>query len=143
LELKKEKIEYKLTGKMLKIYLYMLKKGENIGITEIQRALGFKSPSHVSYYLDKLIELGLVRKDERGSYSLIKDVKIGVLSQFIRVGKLMLPRYLFYASFVTSMLITYIIRFFNSLDPFVLLFGFISSGILWFEAIRLWLEKPF
>lgn len=117
--------------------------GKPVGVSEIQKALGFKSPSHVSYYLDKLIDLGLIRKDTRGSYSLSKSIKVGVLKQFIRIGRLMLPRYLFYASFMSSMLIAYILRFGSSADLFAVIFGLIASVILWFETLRLWLERPF
>lgn len=135
-------LEYELSGKALKIYLYFLKVGKPVSISEIQRELGFKNPSHVSYYLDRLIEMGLIEKGERGSYHLTKSVKIGVLKQFVKIGRVMLPRYLFYASFLTSMLITYVLKFYDSMDPFALTFGVISALILWFEAIKLWLEKP-
>lgn len=139
---KKSTNELELTGKPLKIYLYLLKTGGAASLSDIQKYLGFKNPSHALYYLEKLIKMGLVKKDERGVYSLSKEVKIGVLKQFVRIGRLMLPRFLFYATFMTTMLITYVLKYAESYDPFVLLFGLIGSIILWIEAIRIWREKP-
>lgn len=129
--------ETDIHGKALKIYLYMLKMSRSVGLSEIQRKLGFKNPSHVAYYLDKLISLGLVRRNGRGKYSVSKEVKIGVLKYFIRIGRRYLPRYLFYATFVTGLLVGYVVRFFPELDLFVLLMGGASSAILWMETYRL------
>lgn len=141
--LKERDLEFELKGKALKLYLFMLRRGSSVGVTEIQRSLGFRNPSHVSYYLDKLIKLGLIVRDERGSYRVDKEVKVGVLRNFIKVGSLMLPRFLFYASLYTSMLVTYVLKFWSNLNPYVLVFASIGSLIFWLETIRMWLDKPY
>ena len=41
----KAKIEFELRGKTLKVYLYVLKQGKPVGVREVQRELGFSSPS--------------------------------------------------------------------------------------------------
>jgi hypothetical protein len=141
-----EVIEAELKGKTLLVYMYMLRIDQPVvGVREVQRALGFSSPSVSSYHLNKLQDLGLV-ESERGDYTLVREVKIGVLKQFVTLGGIMLPRYLFYAVLITTMLITYLIQF--PIYPTrqnitTILLGLIPSLILWFETIRIWREKPF
>jgi hypothetical protein len=93
--------------------------------------------------LGKLEELGLVKK-ENSDYRIIREVKVGVLKQFTKIGSLMLPRYTFYASMLTTLLIFYLTQFkeVNFHTIFVLIFGGLSTAIMWYETIRTWLEKP-
>jgi len=42
-----------LKGKLLQVYLYVLKNNE-VGVREVQRSLKFKSPSLAEYYLKNL-----------------------------------------------------------------------------------------
>jgi hypothetical protein len=89
--------------------------------------------------------LGLV-ESIRGEYSLIREVRVGVLKQFVSVGGLMLPRYLFYAVLVTTMLATFLFQ--NPFNPYsqlyitTVIFGVVPTVILWYETIRLWRERP-
>lgn len=141
-----EAIEAELKGKTLLVYIYMLRVDKPIvGVREVQRSLGFSSPSVSSYHLNKLQDLGLV-ESERGDYKLVREVKIGVLKQFVTLGGVMLPRYLFYAVLVTTMLITYIFQF--PMHPTrqnitTILLGLTPSLIIWYETIKIWREKPF
>ena len=115
-----------------------------VGVRDVQRALNFSSPSVAAYHLNKLQELGLV-ENERGDYRLIKEVKIGVLRQFVSLRGLMLPRFLFYAVLLSTMLATFIIQTPASFSRFYMttfLIGAVSTVILWYETIRVWKEKP-
>jgi hypothetical protein len=138
-------IESELKGKTLLVYLHMIKNpDEPVGVREVQRELGFSSPSVSSYHLNKLQDLGLV-ENIRGDYTLVREVKVGVLKQFVTVGGLMLPRYLFYAALMTTMLITFIIQ--RPLIPTretitTLVMGVVPSIILWYETVRIWRERP-
>jgi len=138
-------IESELKGKTLLVYTYMLRKpSEPVGVREVQRALGFSSPSVSSYHLNKLQELGLI-ENEYGDYKLVKTVKVGVLRQFISVGGFMLPRYLFYAVLMTTMLVTYMIQnpyFPSSQYISTLVMGLVPSLILWYETVKIWREYP-
>lgn len=140
-----EIIESELKGKTLLVYMHMLKKpNESVGVREVQRELGFSSPSVSSYHLNKLQDLGLI-DSEYGDYKLVKDVKVGVLKQFITLGGLMLPRYLFYAVLMTTMVITYLIQtpfFPNQQYITTLVMGLVPSIILWFETYRIWRDRP-
>jgi len=81
-----------------------------------------------------------------GHYSLVSEVKIGVLRHFVKLGKLLFPRYFFYAVFSTVFYITYLtmlIQSFTRENLFITIFGAIVSAIFWYEAVRVWRLKPF
>ncbi len=67
------------------------------------------------------------------------------LKQFVSVGGVMLPRYLFYAVLVTTMLATFLLQ-----NPFIptemyittVIFGLVPTVILWYETYRLWRDRP-
>jgi DNA-binding transcriptional ArsR family regulator len=138
-------IESELKGNTLLVYMHILKaKDSTVGVREVQRALGFSSPSVSSYHLNKLKDLGLV-ESIRGDYSLIREVRVGVLKQFVSVGGMMLPRYLFYAVLVTTMLATFLLQ--NPFTPTemyitTVIFGLVPLVILWYETYRLWRDRP-
>jgi len=136
------RIDYELRGKTMKVYLYLLKHGKASGISEVQRALGFSSPSIAVHHLDKLIDLGVVEKNERSEYVLVKKVDVGVLSTFIQVGGFILPRLGFYASFFTSLTLLYVAEYQRNLNPFALVLGIGASAVLWYESIRIWRSRP-
>jgi len=140
-----EIIESELKGKTLLVYTHMLKQpNDPVGVREVQRELGFSSPSVSSYHLNKLQELGLV-ENEYGDYKLVKDIKVGVLKQFITLGGVILPRYLFYAVLMTTMLVTYLIQtpyFPSSQYITTLMMGLVPSVILWYETIMIWRDRP-
>ena len=140
-----EIIESELKGKTLLVYMHMLKRpNDPVGVREVQRELGFSSPSVSSYHLNKLQDLGLI-KNEYGDYKLVRDIKVGVLRQFITLGGVMLPRYLFYAVLMTTMLITYLIqRPFNISQESIstIVMGLVPSIILWYETVIIWRGRP-
>jgi DNA-binding transcriptional ArsR family regulator len=141
-EAERQRIDYELKGKTMKVYLYLLKHGRASGISEVQRALGFSSPSIAVHHLDKLVGLGIVEKNERSEYVLAKKVDVGVLSAFVQVGGFVLPRMGFYASFFTALTILYIVEYVRVLNPFALVLGSGSSAVLWYESFRLWRSRP-
>ena len=140
-----EIIESELKGKTLLVYMHMLKRhNDPVGVREVQRQLGFSSPSVSSYHLNKLQDLGLI-KNEYGDYKLVRDIKVGVLRQFITLGGVMLPRYLFYAVLMTTMLITYFVqRPFNISQESIstIVMGLVPSIILWYETVIIWRGRP-
>jgi hypothetical protein len=138
-------IESELKGKTLLVYMHILKGGqETVGVREVQRALGFSSPSVAAYHLQKLQDLGLI-ENAFGDYRLIKEVKVGVLRSFVSFGGVMLPRFLFYAVLVTSMLVTFLLQFpFSPTREYIttLVMGLVPSVVLWYETVKIWREKP-
>jgi hypothetical protein len=139
------RIESELKGKTLIVYTHILKQGqETFGVREIQRELGFSSPSVAAYHLQKLQELGLI-ENVYGDYKLIKEVKVGILRSFVSLGGLMLPKFLFYAVLITSMLITFLVQFpFFPTREYIttLVMGAVPAVIFWYETIKLWRDRP-
>jgi len=140
-------IESELKGKTLQIYWYMLRSpGSHVGVREIQRALRLSSPSVAAHHLEKLVTLDLVDKTRIGEYYITQEVKVGLLRFFTRLGRFLVPRYLFYSVWFTTMLTIYITfyRHDGSIHNLVaMMFGILASLILWLETIRLWRQKPF
>ena len=141
------KLDYALRGKAWKVYWLLLKNGGSMSVREVQRALHFSSPSVANHHLEQLRQLGLVEKQEVGGhYFLVSQVKIGVLRHFVKLGKLLFPRYFFYAVFSTTFFMIYLLflmQGFTRENLFILLFGGIVSAIFWYEAIRIWSLRPF
>ncbi len=139
-----EKIESVLKGNTLRVYWFLLHSPTGIvGARETQRALKFSSPALAVYHLDKLTELGLAEKTN-GEYRLVKAVNVGVLKQFVRFGAFMLPRHLFYATMFTTLLIFYSTQFksVNFYSIFALVLGLLATGIMWYETLKAWRQKP-
>lgn len=146
-EVDDRELEYALRGKAWKVYWLLLKNGHPMSARQVQRALHFSSPSIAQHHLERLRELNLIQKrDIGGEYSLISKVKIGVLRHFVKLGKLLLPRYFFYAIFSTTFYILYLTVLMQSLtreNLFITIFGLIVSIIFWYETSRAWRLKPF
>jgi hypothetical protein len=136
------KVTYDLQGRTLQVYLYLMRKDEPSGIREIQRELNLSSPSVANYQIEKLIDLGLVGKDNHGRYFLLHRVQVPALKAYVNVGKVMVPRLVFYAGFFTTLLGIYIILYTSSLNIFAVAFGGAGAALFWYEAFRLWKAKP-
>jgi len=140
-------LEYALRGKAWKVYWLLLKHGQPVGVREVQRALHFSSPSIAFHHLEQLRELGLVEKLEVGGhYQLVGQVKIGVLRHYVKLGKLLFPRYFFYALFSTLFYVLYLtvmVHSFTRDNVFIIIFGAIVCSVFWYEAYRVWGMRPF
>jgi DNA-binding transcriptional ArsR family regulator len=140
-------LEYALRGKAWKVYWFLLKNGEPVSVREVQRALHFSSPSIANHHLEQLRELGLVQKqDVGGHYVLVSDVKIGVLKHYVKLGKLLFPRFFFYALFSTVFYMAYVLFLVSEINRdnlFIIMFGAIVCGVFWYEAYRIWGMRPF
>lgn len=139
-----EKIASELRGNTLRAYWALLNSEDGVvGVRELQRKIGFSSPALAAYHLNKLTELKLVEK-ERGDYRLVREVKVGILKQFIKLGTYLLPRNVLYATMFTTLLIFFLTQLeeFNFYSNFALILGILSSVISWYETIRVWRQKP-
>ena len=122
----------------------MFRVGGPVGVRETQRALSLSSASVALYHLEKLREIGVVEKDENGQYSLKEKVQVGSLKMFLRIGHVILPRYLFYAVLLTTALVVYVglaIAFGENLQAPAVSFGLAGAAISWYECMRLWREQ--
>lgn len=139
-------LESELKGKTLLVYWYLVQQASHTaGVRELQRALGFSSPSIAVHHLEKLQDLGLVNKRGTGEYVLEEEVKVGILRFFMHMGRFVVPRYLFYSVLFTTMLVAYLILcFFSQVGPsfYALIFVSTASILFWFETVKLWRSKP-
>ena len=141
----KSNIDAELKGNTLRVYVYALKK-RKVGVREVQRSLNLSNPSLAQYHLNKLIELGLLRKDD-SDYAIIEEVTVEIMRDFLRVGTLLVPRFLFYAVFFTIFTIYLAIVSTAFSNSSTIIFWFIgplalASGIFWYEAQRAWKSAP-
>jgi len=102
------------------------------------------SPSIALYHLEKLRELGVAEKSISGEYALKEQVQIGSLKAFLRVGHLILPRYLFYAVFLSTAVLVYCVEALlqtGTVEPAAVVLGAAGAGISWYECLRMWKDK--
>lgn len=85
-----------LQGKTLQIYRFIIRRNEPARVREIQRSLGFSSPSLVLYHLEKLKEAGLIKEEGIGY---VADKVL--LRNLVRFRSTLIPRYFFYFLFFT------------------------------------------
>ena len=129
-----------LVGRTLKVYRYVLKTGKPTGIREVQRALKLSSPTLSSYHLSKLERAGLLRQTNEG-YVVDKVI----LHNFVRLKRLLIPRYLFYSLFFATT--TFIELFFFKPSvitreyAFAVLISLIATFSFSYETVRMWLKN--
>ncbi|MCK4848887.1 MAG: winged helix-turn-helix transcriptional regulator, partial [Candidatus Heimdallarchaeota archaeon] len=120
--------ETAIKGTTLDVYFFLLRKKESAGVREVQRTLGLSSPSVSSYHLEKLEALEVIRRNRFGNYEISKKIDIGALNQFIIIRNFTLPRFLFYAVFISIMFSGYLLFFLtfplSTGEIFATFFGF-------------------
>jgi len=135
-------IEEQLRGKTLRVYVYLLKHERVTGPSQIQRDLGFSSPSLVLHHIDKLIGMGIVERNSEGGFSLRREVDIGVLRPFVNFNHMVLPRLGFYAGLFTGLTGFYLASSWTSNNPYGLVISIGACLALWYESIRTWKGRP-
>ena len=137
-----------LKGNTLLVYLYLVRNQNPVGAREIQRELNFSSPTLAVYHLEKLCTLGLVHKNQDG-YVLAKEVKIGALSQVVKFGSFILPRYIFYTAFFSILLFCYVVFLLvsnsfkvNIHSSYAILLSLIVISVMVYECVRIWKQRP-
>jgi DNA-binding transcriptional ArsR family regulator len=85
-----------LRGRTLQVYRFIIRRNEPARVREIQRSLGFSSPSLVLYHLEKLKEAGLIKEEGVGY---VADKVL--LKNLVRFRSTLIPRYFFYFLFFT------------------------------------------
>jgi len=112
---------------------------------ELQRNLKLSSPSVAVYHLDKLVNLGLIKKNASGQYVLLEEVKAGLLHLFIKSGSHLIPRYLLYVAYFAGLLSLYFILFYDALtikDVYIIVLGASAILISVYELIALRRIRP-
>ena len=138
-------VDAKLKGNTLRVYVYALKK-RKVGVREVQRALLMSNPSLAQYHLNKLKDLGLVTENN-GEYEIAGEVKVDVMRDFLRLGTLIVPRFVFYAVVFTVFAVYLALvgyPYFGAV-PVVEWFSVVlalAAAAFWYEAVRAWRSAP-
>ncbi len=128
-----------ITGNTLRVYLYLLHAGE-CELRDVQRALGFTTPSLASYHLGKLISAGFVSQNSYGRYLVMKDSTSEILEGYVKLGTRIVPQLFFFA-----VLFSAIVGFFGLMSlfypqfvPLLVLTSLALVAVLWYETLRVW-----
>ncbi|MGD0330240.1 MAG: hypothetical protein ABSB40_07295 [Nitrososphaeria archaeon] len=90
-----------LRGTTLRVYRFIFKVGKPVGISDVQEGLGFSSSSVASYHVNKLLQAGLVKEQDKG-YVMDRVV----FENMVRVRRTLIPFQTAYmAFFVVAFLI--------------------------------------
>jgi len=95
-----------LTGNTAQVYRYAIKKGRPVGVREVQKALKLSSPRLASYHLEKLEDAGLLKQTPEGF-----TVDKLVLENFVRLYRLLVPKYFLYFAFFAAAMLFQVILF--------------------------------
>jgi DNA-binding transcriptional ArsR family regulator len=138
-------VDAELKGNTLRVYVYALKK-RKVGVREVQRALLMSNPSLAQYHLNKLKDLGLV-SENNGEYEIAGEVKVDVMRDFLRLGTLIVPRFIFYAVVFTvfAAYLAYVGYPYFDVVPVVEWFSAVlalAAAAFWYEALRAWRSAP-
>lgn len=89
-----------LEGTTRRVFRYVYRQHDPVGIHDIQRGLGFSSPSLAHYHVSKLLNAGLLKEEGEG-YTVNKTV----FENMIRFRKTALPLHAAYATFFLAAMI--------------------------------------
>jgi hypothetical protein len=89
-----------LEGTTRRVFRYVYRQHDPVGIHDIQRGLGFSSPSLAHYHVSKLLKAGLLREEGEG-YTVNKTV----FENMIRFRKTALPLQAAYATFFLAAMV--------------------------------------
>jgi hypothetical protein len=113
-----EDIISSLTGTALRVFVYALKKGKDIGVRETHRDLGLKTASHAQYHLQRLEQLGLLGRTKNNKYFLeeeyenLRSLKIGILTEIYVFKGWLIPSLGLASGFVAMSLVITLLFFF-------------------------------
>jgi hypothetical protein len=134
-----------LQGKTMSVYALLMTRG-NMGVRDIARSLGFSSPSLAVHHLTKLVDAELVEKNEHGEYTVTKTVRVGSMSLFVKIGRRLLPRFIFLASLFIIMLVLYFMFFISNPprggDLMFLLLCVFGIAFALYESSKIWSIGP-
>jgi len=139
--------EEELNATTFQTYVYMVKVGKPVGPRDLMRGANLSSPSVAYRNLQKLMDLGLVIKDEYGNY-VVKE-KMG-MKGYVWVGKTLIPSFAIFGFIFIGVLIAEIAILIPHLvvgasvqESFWLLTAvtMVSAAIFIFEALR-FKKKP-
>ena len=95
-------VEEELNSTLFNTYVFLVKTGKPVGPRDLMRGANLSSPSVAYRNLQRLMDLGLVAKDEYGNYIVKKRVG---MRGYVWVGKMLIPSFAVYGFIFVSVLI--------------------------------------
>jgi len=95
--------EEELNATTFQTYVYLVKVGKPIGPRDVMRGANLSSPSVAYRNLQKLVDFGLVVKDNYGNY-VVKE-KVG-MKGYVWIGKTLMPSFAIFGFIFIGILIT-------------------------------------
>jgi hypothetical protein len=95
-----------LNASTFQTYVYLVKVGKPVGPRDVMRGADLSSPSVAYRNLQKLVDLGLVTKDDFGNY--VAKEKVG-MKGYVWVGKILIPSFAIFGFIFIGVLITEIV----------------------------------
>ena len=128
-----------IKGNTLRTYLFLLRSGSS-ELRDVQRSLGFSTPSLASYHLGKLMEAGYVTQDPHGTYMIVWDATKELLEGYVRIGTVVFPQ-LFFFSILFTLVIGFLAAmaiFTSAYVPFLAGASVALVGAFWYETVKVW-----
>ncbi|MET1101313.1 MAG: LexA family transcriptional regulator [Pyrodictiaceae archaeon] len=119
-----------LGGTGLRVYLFMLRAKRPLGVRELQRRLGFKSPSTAKHHLERLVLLGLAEKKGNGY---VARRPRGILAAYIVLAGRLVPRSLVTAVFSATATVAYALL--PGSDPIAVIVLAVITLLLLYDAL--------
>ncbi|MDA4130482.1 MAG: helix-turn-helix domain-containing protein, partial [Thaumarchaeota archaeon] len=105
-------------GKTGDVYRFLLKEGRPVGPREIQRELGYSSPTLASHHLEKLLRSNFISKTDEGKYEVPRKAYTG---DHLKTLGFLVPRFFLHATvslfFLAFWLILYFFPYFLKVGP--------------------------
>ncbi len=132
-------IVFQLGETTWKVFMLLLSVRRPVGPRELSKRLNLSSPSVGLYHLEKLANNDLTVKNSEGEYEVNPKADLGFLENYLFFEHGAIPRITFYASFMTGLLILYVITTpfdFGAHNVFALVTGMSAALFLWVEVFR-------
>lgn len=139
----KETLERNVAGEYntFRVYIHMMKV-KRATAREVFKALNMSSPSLAILHLEKLLSIGLIRKNY-GRYQIVAKKRVGLLKFFILIGRWFVPRTFFYSIFFFSMMIIFLLFSYENQTLFIPAFiALISALINFYESLSFYRVLP-
>jgi len=136
----KEAVDVGLKKSEIAVYWVVFEKGP-LGPREVQRFTNFTSPSKALHHLEKLKDMGILKKNSLGKYYVVKRVNSGILRFYLPVRNRLIPRALIYAVLVTLLNVILLLIFHGSVPLIFFTPSLLAVIILWYETFDLWKMK--
>ncbi|MDE1858106.1 MAG: hypothetical protein KGI26_03450 [Thaumarchaeota archaeon] len=128
-----------IRGNTLRVYVYLLRSGAS-ELRDVQRALGFSTPSLASYHLGRLVEAGYATQDEHGRYLVVQGATNAILDGYTKLGGVVVPQLLFFAIMFSVVIgfFAYMSLMYAAYVPLLVGAAAVMVLVFWYETARVW-----